>query len=236
MGIIYRLFHQSIIKYYDHIISLGYNCEVAYNLFKHNRFLESNLFAWTYIPSWQTTIETLSNIDLIGSEGFSGPDESIMYTCNATKIRFHGKTKRKEFQNDPSKYQTDKEELISRVSFLKNKFVSVVQENTKKLYIVKIRSQETNIEEKIETLMSLLKAQNNGQFDLLVILEEAFLKSISSLPSKENLYFRTVPFFAPDSSVTSKRPNFKQWQRIFDEFMPRYKLKKTKKYKFEDTE
>ena len=63
MGIWYDLFHRGLIKRYDHIASLGYNCEIAYQLFKHNRFLESNLFAWSYIPSLDRLIEAQIAID-----------------------------------------------------------------------------------------------------------------------------------------------------------------------------
>lgn len=235
MGVLFRLLNRSKIKRYDHIISLGYNCEVSYQLFKHNKFLESNLFAWAGIPSLQVLLTVLPNIELVGSEDYAGPDSSVMYTCNATKVRFHGKTSPKEIQNNPECYRADKEEIISRIAFLKSKFISVVNENSHKLFILKVKSTETDIDKKIDDIQLLLSRINNGSFDLLVVLEEAFAQKLPLL-KKSNLYIRTVSSFAPDNAVTSKHLNFKEWQRIFDEFVPLHKLKKTKRYKFEEVE
>ncbi len=235
MGFFFKLLNRRKIKRYDHILSLGYNCEIAYQLFKHNGFLESNLFAWALIPSLQTTISALSDLDGIGAEDYQGPDGCIMYSCNKTQIRFHGKSSPKEYRDDPDFFRKDKEELRSRISFLKRKFVSVSQEDGKKLYVLKIKSTETDVEQKIKELFSLLERQNKGSFDLLVVLEEAFEKTLS-LTERDNFHIRTVSSYAPDYAVTSKYPFFKQWQRIFDEFVPLHKLKKIKKFKFEEVD
>lgn len=236
MGFLFTLLNRNKIKRYDHIISLGYNCEAAYQLFKHNGFLESNLFAWAFIPSLQTLISVLSDLNRIGSEDYDGPDKSVMYSCNKTKILFHGKTDPKNFKDSPELFREDKEELRSRVSFLKDKFVSVAQGNDKKLYVLKVKSTETDIGEKINDIRRLLEKQNNGSFDLLTVLEESFAKELS-LTEENNFYIRTVSAYAPDDAVTSKKyPCFKEWQKIFDEFVPLHKLKKTKKYKFEEVE
>ncbi|MBO4643376.1 MAG: hypothetical protein J5716_02075 [Alphaproteobacteria bacterium] len=233
MGFLFRLLNRSKIKRYDHIVSLGYNCEIAYQLFRHNGFLESNLFAWASIPSLQTLISALNDLNQIGSQDYV-PDD-IMYICNKTKIKFHGKTDLKKFGNDPELVRKDKEELYSRVAFLRDKFISVAEENSRKLYILKVKSSETDVEQKIDEIRGLLSRRNNGSFDFLFVPEEAFAKTLS-LTEKDGFYIRTVSEYAPDSAVTSKFRSFKEWQRIFDEFVPLHKLKKTKKYKFEEVE
>lgn len=233
MGFLFTLLNRNKIKRYDHIVSLGYNCEIAYQLFKHNGFLESNLFAWTLIPSLETLISVLTNLNQIGSEDYES--NGIMYICNKTKICFHGKTDLKKFGNDPERVRKDKEELRPRVVFLREKFISVAQENSRKLYILKVRSSETDVEQKIDEIRGLLDRRNNGFFDLLFVPEETFLKTLS-LTETDGFHIRPVSEYAPDDAVTSKHHSFKEWQRIFDEFVPLHKLKKTKKYKFEEVE
>ena len=235
MGFLFRLLNRSKIKRYDHIISLGYNCEISYQLFMHNKFVESNLFTWANVPSLEILLSVLSDVEQIGAEDYIGPDSAGMYTCNATKIRFHGKTKPKELKNNPELCYADKEELVSRIIFLKKKFVSIAREESHKLYILKIRNTEADAKKKISETQSLLSQINNGSFDLLVVLEDDFAQGLL-LSEKDNLYLRTISSFAPDSAVTSKHQNFKEWQRIFDEFVPLHKLKKTKRYKFEEVD
>lgn len=233
MGLWFSLFHRGEIKRYEHIASLGYNCEIAYQLFKHNRFLESNLFAWASIPSLDTLIDVLGDLSAIGRDGyrFSG---SQLYCDAATGIGFHGRAKSSELANDPAAAREDVRELTDRVAFLKDKFVKTARDGKTKLYVVKIRGGETDVFEKLNRLRSRLTALTNGDgYDLLVVTEEK-LSAVLRPTDGGGVYYRAVPFFAPDESVAGKHKNFKAWQRIFDEFRPLRKLRQTKHYKFED--
>ncbi len=48
-------------KIYDHFIPLGYNCEVAYRFYKHFKFIDSSLFAWVYINSFEHLMQLLKH-------------------------------------------------------------------------------------------------------------------------------------------------------------------------------
>lgn len=232
MGLWFSLFRRGAIKRYDHIMSLGYNCEIAYQLFKHNRFLESNLFAWTNIPSLDTLIDVLGDLSAIGRDGYLAGNE--LYRDAATDIGFHGRARPSELANDPAAAAEDVRELTGRVAFLKDKFVNAARDGKTKLYVVKIRGDETDVFEKLNRLRSRLTALTNGdRYDLLVVTEEK-LSAILRPTDGDGVYYRAVPFFAPDESVAGKHKNFKAWQRIFDEFRPLRKLRQTKHYKFED--
>lgn len=229
MGFLYRLLHSKEIKRYGHIISLGYNCEISFQLFRKNKFLESNLFAWAYIPSLKDTLFTLKNLDLIGSEGFSGP--SPLYTCKKTHIGFHGKAGVKMLQENPALKEEDQNELIGRISFLREKFKETAKDGEKNLYIIKVKPEDLDAGDTLKAIYDYLVETVKNDFDFLIIAEK---KSSFALPMYKNLYVRFVNFFVPDDNVTTKDNDKKHWQRIFDEFQPQYKLKKTKKYKFED--
>ena len=232
MGIWYDLFHRGLIKRYDHIASLGYNCEIAYQLFKHNRFLESNLFAWSYIPSLDRLIEVLGDVSMIGRDGYAVTGHAL-YNDKTTGIGFHGRAKPSEVADNPAAVAEDVRELTGRVAFLKDKFVKTARDEGRKLYAIKIKSGEPDVFAKLERLRGRLTALTGGGYDLLVVMEAEFAGALRPTDG-EGVYCRAVPFCSPDSAVTGRHKNFKAWQRIFDEFRPRHKMKQTKHYKFED--
>ena len=218
-----KLFTNKNVKKYGHIISLGYNCELSYQLFRHNRFVESNLFAWTYIYSAKDLLNALNNLNLIGENGFLPPNP--LFECKNTHIRFHG--------NDKNPTQKDYDELSQRVFYLRDKFLKTLSDGETNLYMIKIRTDEDNIEQIISNVFEKLNNMVKNQFDLLVILENdaRLAQRFEEIP---NIYIRFVDFFAPDDDVTTKKCDKKNWKAIFDEFRPKYKLKKKKKFKFEE--
>ena len=222
MGLINRFINRKHIRKYGHIISLGYNCELSYQLFKHNKFVESNLFGWTYIYSAQDMLNALDNIDLIGEDGFLEPNP--LFECKNTHIRFHG--------NDRNPTKKDYEELSNRVKYLKEKFIKTLSDGENNLYIIKIRSSEPNIEQIIKKSYEKLSAIVSNEFDLLVVLESKVVlkEAFEDFP---NLFIKKVEYFSPDDDVTTKKCDKKHWEAIFDLFLPKYKLKKRKKFKFE---
>lgn len=233
MGLLYRLLHSKQIKRYDHILSLGYNCEVAFQLFNHNKFLESNLLAWTYVESLPATLFALEKMDLIGSRGFEGPVPH-MYKCPVTNIFFHGKARAHLLAGNEALQQEDKEELKGRIEALKSKFRQAMDDGGKNLYIIKLQTQEENVRENLEKIYDFLTRNVKNAFDFLIIMEQKATHTFAKLTENENVYVRTVAFYAPESSVMTRDNDKKHWFRIFDEFMPRYKMKKKKRFKFEE--
>lgn len=161
MGIWYDLFHRGLIKRYDHIASLGYNCEIAYQLFKHNRFLESNLFAWSYIPSLDRLIEVLGDVSMIGRDGYAVTGHAL-YNDKTTGIGFHGRAKPSEVADNPAAVAEDVRELTGRVAFLKDKFIKTARDEGRKLYAIKIKSGEPDVFAKLERLRGRLTALTGG--------------------------------------------------------------------------
>ena len=79
-------------KRFDHIISLGLNCEISFILKKKFNFVESSLLSWSYIPI-SSLNDVLKNPQLIFSEGIEDLTEYNMFKCSKTGIAFHGKTR-----------------------------------------------------------------------------------------------------------------------------------------------
>lgn len=222
-------------KFYDHIISLGYNCEIQFRFYKYFKFEETSLFNWSYINSIDDLIKVINNPSLIGKQGYEQPNP--LYTCKETNIKFHGKAKWKKIKDNPELIDKDLNDLAERVDYLKEKFIKTLQSDSKKLYIYKVRQTDISedIDKKISELKKALKIQAGegiARFDLLIISEEKNKKFFREI---NNYIFRTVKYFAPDEEVTSKKYLNNGWDEIFDEFYtkkPKW-YKKNKKYKFE---
>ncbi len=220
---------------YNHIISLGYNCEVQFRFYKYFKFEETNLFNWSFINTIDDLIRVLNDLSLIGKSGFK--QTAPLYTCIETNISFHGKAKWKKIKDNPELIQKDIEDLSERLNYLKEKFIKTLKSNDSKLYIYKIKNSDIseNINEKILELHKTLETLEGGAssgFNLLVITEEKYAKLFKN---NDKYIFRTVRYFAPDNDVTSNSYLDNGWDEIFDEFYSKKpkNYKKNKKYKFE---
>ena len=233
-------FKKSNVKKYDHIISLGYNCEVSYQFFKYYHFVESSLFAWCNTINIDNLIFAINNLDKL----ITGKLENVkpMWKCFNTNIRFHGKAPMKIWtSNEPVNIEIineDRNELISRISYLKEKFIKTSNDNKKNLYIFKYlvtTEKIEDIEKNINDLYLSLNKIAKNEFDLLIIIEKQKIPTnFQEKFADKNIFIRTVDFFAPEDDVTGKNFDKIGWKKIFDEFKPNFKLKKTKKFKFEE--
>lgn len=229
MGIIANLFRKKENKY-DHIISLGYNCEVTYRFLKYFKFEESSLFNWCHSRNIDNLIRALNDFNLIGYD-FTNPNP--LWECKETHIRFHGKAPMSIYIDKTAtkeELENDKKELISRIAYLKKKFIDILTNDSKKLYIYKIKTTDINKDtntqiSKLKSALSLLGGKN---FEVLIVSE----KEANFTTKQGNYIHRTVEYYAPDNDVTSKKYFKNGWNKIFDEFYQTKIKAKKKKYKF----
>ncbi len=221
-------------KYYGHFISLGYNCENAFRFFKKYKFVEASLFTWCNSVNIENFNLILNNFDKIGTEGFTF--NGAMWKDNLNNIYFHGlETKNFKYNQTPEETEKLESELISRIAHLKEKFKNQGNDGKKNLYTYTYRRNGETLE---RVKINILNLKNNiknfclNEFDLLVILEKE--EELNQLSFDDNVYIRFVDKFAPENNVPTKKYDKKSWNKIFKEFKPNFKLKKKKKYKFEE--
>lgn len=228
-----KLFNKNV-KFYKHFISLGYNCECAYRFFQRYNFVESSLFTWTNSKKAENLIYALKNLDAILCKTPEQVD--IMWRCVNTDILFHG-TEPYDMHRNPEKYNEDdylqyKEELVSRVSYLKKKFIGQISDEKKTLLTYTYYSQNEEkyqISDNIIDIKSALDRLGALNYDLLIILEKKNdLTDEAEKFKDQNIYIRYVDEFAPQGDVTTKKYDKKSWQKILNEFRPDFKLKKKK--------
>lgn len=122
---------RSNVRKYDHILSLGVQLRSVVSVFLKYHFVESSLFAWVNTENCQNLINALKHLDLILSQGVR--EVPPMYLDIATGISFHGKTERDGLETK----EEIKNELYSRISHLRDKFIQTAQDGKKNLYIFK---------------------------------------------------------------------------------------------------
>ena len=227
-------FHRKKENGYNYIISLGYNCEVAYRFLKFFRFEESSLFNWTYSKTIDDLISTLNNFEELGKNSFHLPNP--LWECKNTHIRFHGKCDMsmciKNTENEKI-LEEDLKDLEGRIQYLKKKFTDIAQNDESKLYIYKIKKEDItgDIEDKLLNLHKALVKIGANNFKLLIVSEE----TAGTIPNNPLYITRTVKYFAPNDNVTSKKCFNNGWDDIYAEFYQnkRHKKPRKKQYKFE---
>lgn len=220
---------------YDKIISLGYNCEVTFRFLKYFGFEITNLFNWTYSYSIKDLINSLNNFDSICSGEMQKPDP--LWECKNTHLRFHGKADTRIFMKHRETEEIlkqDKEDLLGRVAHLKEKFLNILKDESKKLYVYKIKKEDIdeNVNETINSLRKALINLGGRNFKLLIVVEK---ENIHYFKESEDFILRTVKYFAPDACLVRKKYINNGWDDIYNEFYVDApdENKKDKKYKFD---
>lgn len=224
-------------KRYDNIVMLGYNCEIAYRFFRQYKFIDSSLFAWTYVPFEQLKY-FFESPEKVGVGEFSFGYG--MFTCENSGIAFHGRTDWSGVndinQLDKELVETEKKELRSRISYLKDKFFKYSTDGKKTLYIRKISAPEavsSDLNDNINWLYRKLQSFCSNDFKLLLVIEKQYENNVKI--SNSNIILRTVEKYSNDKCVTSRNEGDKfGWRLIFTEFQPAKIKKQSKKLKFEE--
>lgn len=222
---------------FDHIISLGYNCEIAYRFFKYFNFEESSLFNWGSTKSIDGLIDILKAPETIYNEGFELSE--TLWKSKGSEIRLHGKLTPAimlDKNTDKKIFESDLKDLKEKTKYLIEKFYRILKDDSSKLYIYKVREKglNENIHDKIVKLKNILEELGGNNFKLLVISAEKYSKYFKTC--NEYIY-RTVKFYPPDSAVTDEKYEENGFFKIYDEFYvkkPEEKICK-KTYKFDKT-
>jgi hypothetical protein len=233
--IIDRLLHPRA-RFYRHVLSLGYNCEVSFQFYRTFRFVESNVFAWVNTMTVDNLICALADIDRIGSEGWAF--EGVMWRDVSTGIWFHGKTPMDVWTSGrytQSDLDADRIELEGRVAHLKKKFLEVARDGRSKLFVFKYPPDETPDVNRVGKIHDVLVKLCEGPTDLLVVLEERMLPALKDADLPPGVLTASVSHYTPVKQATAvELSDVDGWRRIWKGFRPLRRIFKKKKFKFEN--
>ena len=223
-------------KKYDHVLSIGMNCEPAFRFALSWGFVESTPFSWASIKNPLQLAEALRHPEQIGSKGFSLRAKNLMWECEMTGISFHGKLIADSDGAilDPKALEEDKADLVQRLSYLNGKFTRILSDDSSKAIIFRVDTQfvlAPDANELIDTVQRALEERGARNYVLAVVVEQAVRGKISSA---SNRVVRAVKKFNPRSAVTDvELGDSAGWRALYSEFTPKTILPKKHAFKFE---
>lgn len=210
-------------KRYQHILSLGMNCEVAFRQVVAWGAVDSSLFNWgttRYLSLLMNALENFSN--LFNGEIERGPDG--LWRCVLTNISTHGRTYTEE----------DREDTRARMKYLKDKFLKQISDSGRTLLIYRLSDKDLEaptLKEDLLKLDSVLRKLGAKNHEYLLIVEKRNAKKV---PRIRDFHVRTVSAFNPIADVANEYiGDYVGWITIFTEFVPFIKPQKKSAYKFE---
>ena len=221
---------------YDHVLSLGMNCEPAFRFSLSWGFVDSTPFAWTSCKDLPTLCDALRDPASIGSEGFEWDVKNLMWRCLKTGLWFHGKlvVDFKDPVPPPDALESDKAELVQRLAYLNGKFTRVVSDDSTKALIMRVHSKIAMADDansQIDAVQRALEERGARNYTLVVVIERSAHGRIA--PAR-NRVVRTVKAFNPGNSVVKpKLGDPIGWKALFAEFTPAKILQKKHLFKFE---
>lgn len=224
----FRFIEDGKIMKAERVISLGMNCEVSFQIERYVEKLDASLFSWAFILDDDLFVEALNHLDSIfeGEISFNQASND-MFFCDTYRIAFHGRTPKQLMLHKNGRikhrrvYKAAVKELHSRINYLKEKFKKQLQAEE---YTVFLKKMEVNgdyvkAERVIKGLADFFKRENhNGNYKLVIVIEEKYENAILRALETENVAIRTVAFFSPVEDTKDGADNM-GWSRIFKEFI-----------------
>ena len=210
---------------YDHIISLGYNCEVSFRIKDFFGKLESYPFTWVYINNQiPQFVDVLKNFDklLLKKNNLSVVPWGMILD-NKYNVLFHTKGDIREMfdqNHTPIKKILDLKisELKSRYKHLCFKFNDLLFSDDRTLFVIKIDCQNGY---DVKDIIKFVKKINlffkcnykSKKYLLLVVVENKFYNKIKKMNSKY-IVVKYVKKFASDA-YTDIDGDWEGWNDIF---------------------
>ena len=224
-------------KTYDHVLSLGMNCEPAFRFSLEWGFVDSTPFAWGLSRHLQELAESIENPDIIGSEGFEWAPDFLMWRCRKTGSYFHGKLvsgKRKDAYA-PELLEADRKDLVERLAYLNCKLTRILRDESSKALILRVHTKEAlapDANERIDAVQRALELRGARNYTLVIVTEKAAKGRMAAAP---NRLVRAVRVFNPGSAVVrAKLGDPTGWRALYAEFTPAKVLEKKHAFKFEN--
>lgn len=223
-------------KKYDHVLSLGMNCEPAFRFSLLWGFVDSTPFAWALYPRLEDLQEAIRRPELIGSDGYELNPRTMMWRCKRTNGAFHGRLIPGQCGTEPDSEPViaDRKDLERRIAYLNDKFTRLISDESSCAIILRVYTQEAMNEkanDRIDAIQSALEERGARNYTLVVLTENA---ARGRIRPAANRLVRTVRSFNPGNAVTKEKLGDPiGWKALFTEFAPSKILPKKNQFKFE---
>lgn len=205
---------------FDDIISLGYKCETAYSFEAVFNKKDSNLFNWVHITNIKNLIRFLNDPDLLLSKGLEWNEKRLMYRDIELDFYYHTKIDKTMLsgENKEKIIEEDTKEVISRMTYLKNKFLSKVNSDSRNLFVTAFDT-KNDPKEVNEILWNLSEAiskiSKNKNSKLLVVFKKNYAKDLE-IKKLNNVIFEKINAFSPEHYAHGI--DLSGWLKIYNKF------------------
>lgn len=231
------------IKRFEHLISLGMNCEIAFQLNRIFKYVESSLLTWTGVHH-DHLHEVLQNPNLIFSGGIKDLPAINMFCCLKTNFSFHGKTPISDMPaSDSDEFAkfiaTERQDVIERIKHLADKFNKQAHDSSSKLYILGIhpqfyREQSEKLDKYLADIADIIHEQYCNAAVLFIIPSKYEQCKFQLCSNCGNAWLRRIEHFAPyDKATFTEYMDIAAYDNIFAEFQPSSQKQSAKVYKFQ---
>lgn len=221
---------------FEQVAFLGSTCEGAFRFYCRWGFLDSSLFAWAGTTSIARLSEELADrFSKLGTGDFSLHEPTLIWQCENTGFRFHGRFKGNE-KPTADQLAADREDLRARLAHLKEKFIRYATNEKPTLFVYRMVEKDQplpDLAERFAKLEAAFESIGARNWTILAICEREYLPNMP-VSSVKHTVFRAVNRFNPTADVTNrKKGDPSGWRRIFTEFAPLHLMKKAHSFKFE---
>lgn len=217
-------------KKYDYIVPVGQNCKYSVHFHRIYKFVDSTLLNWADVTEKDFLCDALANPQLIFSQGCEYWNTRNMWICNKYKISFHARSSLEDLMNekkeiDENLKQKDYSELVSRIKYLTEKTIKIINSDKKKLFVYTFEHFNPETDFLFTVKLYSFFRERSKNFDFLVILYSDSIPEefVEFEKNNQNVYVKNIKIAEIDLA----------WLKIMREFSPNFKKKQTKKLKFE---
>lgn len=229
---------RSSYRAYDVVSSIGFNCEVSYNLDRVNGFVDSYPLVWAFVHSLRHLPELIEDPMILTAEQEMKHNYSYnMVYFPEVDITFHCKGQPKSLLGpdgnvDEEKARAERDELKSRLAYLAGKWKKLLNDPERTaLFILTPDEAECTTEEIIAVNRALRKYPGT---ELLTVLTGKEKSVSASALRADGIFVRYISHHPPHDQVADAQSNdITGWNRICREFRPLVLKRSDKVYKYE---
>ena len=143
---------------FDHVVLVGYNCELAYRFLKSLGFLDATLFCWAGTTVLDEFLAICANIDKLMTGELLPPTKELpLFRCAQTGLWAHGRAHARTWATPqpPEFVKAEADEVRSRILHLKDKTLGYLRDAKSVLVVHKIRSRYCGPGEADRTALAL---------------------------------------------------------------------------------
>lgn len=208
---------------FDHIVSLGYNCEVSFRIRDYlNDDIDSFPLSWAYIHDQSKMNYIIEHLEDMFTDETKVNLMNGMLRCEKLNVSFHPKVSHKNLSEDNMEAYKDEAltEMNQRYVYLRNKFNELFRNDESTLFIIKCQEQNeyNHIVLYLRRLEKKLSEKYlSNKFFLLSVTDDINLYNILKKDSNDTRGCALISQFADDED-TEKGGDLEGWIEVINYF------------------